>query len=92
MIQAGQHRCLLSEIPCELKEHHPIFGVLGLPLTNHSHRGIGRAVINQQQTIHLRQCDDPLDKPRNHRLFVEAGRDDPESIASHHTPPVPAEP
>ena len=54
-----------------------------LPGTDHSNRGIGGTVINEQQMVHLRQGHDPLHKGADHLGFVEAGRHHPHLLAGH---------
>ena len=83
IVQPRQHRGLLAEVAGELQQRDGRIGMALLPGTDHSNRGIGGTVINQQQMVHLRQGHDTLNEGADHLGFVEAGRHHPHLLAGH---------
>ena len=83
VVQPRQHRGLLAKVTGELQQRDRLIRMSLLPGTDHSDRGIGGTVINQQQMVHIRQGHDTLNEGADHLGLVEAGRHHPHLLAGH---------
>ena len=92
MVEASQHRCFLAEVARELQQDQRSAGMGLLPLTDDRDRGIARAVIDQNESIHIVELENLLNEATDDDLFVEASRYDPELLAAHASPAVMTEP
>ena len=80
MVKAGQHRCFLAEIAGEFQQRHWRARMILNPGADAFNGCVGRSIVNQHQLIHTRHCQHALHKTHDHLLFVETGRDDPDTL------------